>query len=175
MKRSADVIVVGAGVVGSAVTYSLARRGLRVCLVERGAIAGGTSSASAGHTTVQGRVPGPSLDLALGAVRLLGELSKELPSDIEFVQSGGLILAEDETEYRLLREFAAKQGAHVPLEFLEAEDVRRLEPHLTPHVLGGTYCRLDGYVNPMALALALTRGAQALGAEVLAPFDPAGR
>ena len=59
-----DVVVVGAGVIGSAVSYFLAGAGLRVCLLDRGAVAGGTSSASAGHASVQGRVPGPPLELA---------------------------------------------------------------------------------------------------------------
>jgi D-hydroxyproline dehydrogenase subunit beta len=66
-----DAVVIGAGVIGSAVSYFLAEAGLRVCLVDRGAVAGGTSSASAGHTSVQGRVPGPALDLALANIRLL--------------------------------------------------------------------------------------------------------
>ena len=126
MRRSWDVVVVGAGVVGSAVAYFLARAGSRVCLVDRGAVAGGTSSASAGHTSVQGRVPGPSLDLALANIRLLAELAKELPTDFEYVQSGGLILAKDETEYGLLREFAARQSAHIPVEFLDGEEAARI-------------------------------------------------
>jgi len=166
MERAWDAIVVGAGVIGSAVTYALARRGLRVSLVDRGAVASGTSSASAGHTSVQARVPGPSLELALANVRRLGELSKELETDFEFVQSGGLIVAEDETEYGLLRRFAARQSAHIPVEFWEAEEVRKAEPRLSPRILGATYCPLDGYANPMALALAFARGARALGAEV---------
>ncbi len=166
MHRPWDVIVVGAGVVGSAVAYFLTRSGLRVCLLDRGAVAGGTSSASAGHTSVQGRVPGPSLSLALASIRLLASLAEELPTDFEYVQSGGLILAEDETEHRLLRQFAAKQSAHVPVEFWEADELRKAEPHLGPRFLGATYCPLDGYVNPMALALAFARAARAGGAEV---------
>ena len=162
-----DAIVVGGGVIGSAVSYFLAVAGMRVCLVERGAVASGTSSASAGHTSVQGRVPGPALDLALANIRLLEELSRELTTDFEYVRSGGLILAEDETEYRLLKEFAARQSAHVPVEFWEAADVRRAEPHLNPrHILGATYCHLDGYANPMAVALALSRAAVARGARI---------
>jgi sarcosine oxidase subunit beta len=162
-----DVVVIGAGVIGSAVSYFLAAGGFRVCVLERGAVAGGTSSASAGHTSVQGRAPGPPLDLALANVRLLDELRRELPTDFEYVQAGGLVLAEDETEYRLLREFAARQSARVPVEFWEAADVRRAEPHLDPRrILGATYCPLDGYANPMALALALARGAARRGAEI---------
>jgi len=159
-----DVVVVGAGVIGSAVSYFLAGERLRVCLLERGAVAGGTSSASAGHTSVQGRVPGPPLDLALANIRLLEELRRDLETDIEYVQAGGLVLAEDEVEYRLLREFATRQSAHVPVEFWEAADVRRAEPHLNPRrIMGATYCPLDGYANPMALTLALARGAARRG------------
>jgi glycine/D-amino acid oxidase-like deaminating enzyme len=162
-----DAVVIGAGVIGSAVSYFLAGAGMRVCLLDRGAVAGGTSSASAGHTSVQGRVPGPALDLALASIRLLDELSHTLKTDLEYVRSGGLILAEDETERRLLKAFAARQSAHVPVEFWEETDVRRAEPHLNPrHVLGGTYCPLDGYVNPMAVAVALSRGAAERGAVV---------
>jgi glycine/D-amino acid oxidase-like deaminating enzyme len=162
-----DAVVIGAGVIGSAVSYFLAGAGLRVCLLDRGAVAAGTSSASAGHTSVQGRVPGPALDLALANIRLLEELSHVLKTDVEYVRAGGLILAEDETEYRLLKEFAARQSAHVPVEFWEAADVRRAEPHLNPrHIVGGTYCPLDGYANPMAVALALSRAAAERGAQV---------
>ena len=168
MTSAWDAIVVGAGVIGSAVAYFLQEAGLSVCLIDRGAVAAGTTSASAGHTSVQGRVPGPALDLALANVRLLGELKRALPDDFEYVQSGGLILAEDETEYRLLRQFAAKQAAHAPVEFWEAEELRRAEPHLNPaRILGATYCALDGYANPMRLAIALARAAAARGAEVL--------
>ncbi|OGL20954.1 MAG: hypothetical protein A3K12_05715 [Candidatus Rokubacteria bacterium RIFCSPLOWO2_12_FULL_71_19] len=168
MASAWDAIVVGAGVIGSAVAYFLQEAGLRVCLLDRGAVAAGTTSASAGHTSVQGRVPGPALDLALANVRLLGELKRALPDDFEYAQSGGLILAEDETEYRLLRQFTAKQAHHAPVEFWEAEEVRRAEPHLDPRrILGATYCALDGYANPVRLAIALARGARARGAEVL--------
>jgi len=167
MTERADVVVVGAGVVGAAVGYFLAAAGLRVTIVDRGAVAGGTSSASAGHTSVQGRVPGPALDLALASIDLLDELSRELPGEVEYVRAGGLILAETAVEHRLLREFASRQAAHVPVELVDAAGLRRLEPHLAPgRFLGGTFCALDGYVNPMALAVALARGAVRRGARV---------
>lgn len=164
--RPFDVVVVGAGVAGCAVTYYLACLGLRVCLVERGGVASGTTSASAGQISVHGRVPGPSLDLALATIRLLAELAKELPTDFEYVESGSLVLAENETEYRLLRQFAARQSAYIPVKFLEAGDLRKAEPHLHPRFLGASFCPLDGYLNPMALALAWVRAARAMGATI---------
>jgi glycine/D-amino acid oxidase-like deaminating enzyme len=166
MSRGFDAIVIGGGVIGTSVAYFLARGGLRVCLLERGAIASGTSSASAGHTSVSGRVPGPMLELALANIRLLARLQDELETDFEYVESGGLTVAENAAEYRLLRRFYERQRAHVPLEWLEQGDVRKREPNLAPTILGGTYCPLDGYVNPMLLARALATGAQRLGAEI---------
>lgn len=166
MGRTWDAIVVGAGVVGCATAYYLARAGQRVLVVERAAPASGTSSASAGHTSVQGRVPGPALDLALASIGLIGDLVRELPIDFEYVQCGGLIVAEDETEVRLLREFAARQARHIPVEYWDQATLRREEPALSPALLGATFSPLDGYVNPMALTMALLAGARAHGAEV---------
>jgi sarcosine oxidase subunit beta len=164
MTRTADAVVVGAGVVGCAVTYFLVRLGLRVILVDRAAVASGTSSASAGHASVQGRVPGPALDFAMANLELLDGLREELPGDFEYVRSGGVIVAEDETERALLQAFAARQSAFLPVRFLEPPELRELEPHLAPHFLGATYCPLDGYANPMGLALALAHGARERGA-----------
>src|SRR5262249_43129831 len=147
-----DVVVVGAGVIGSAVGYFLAGGGRRVCVVERAAVAAGTSSASARPHSVQGPVPGPAPHPPLAHLPLLANvrrrdrLRRELESAFECVRAGGLVLAEDETEYGLLREFAARQVAHLPVEFWEADDVRRAEPYLNPRrILGATYCPLDGY------------------------------
>ena len=161
-----DAVVIGGGVIGCAVTYFLSLLNMRVCLTERSGIAAGTSSASAGHTSVSGRVPGPSLELALASIKLLAELQSAVDVDFEYVQSGGLLLAENELEYGLLRQFYEKQKSHVALEWLEAEDLHRSEPYLNPDLLGATYSPLDGYVNPMQLARAFVRAAKPLGADI---------
>jgi glycine/D-amino acid oxidase-like deaminating enzyme len=162
--RTFDTIVIGAGVVGSSVAYHCARRGMRVCLVDRDGLGGRTTSASAGLTIVSARVPGPALEFALQNIKILTELLDTFEDEIDFAQPGGLFVAEDETEYQLLREFVRRQSAHVPLEFLEQRDLRSLEPNLGKHLIGGAYCRLDGYASPMGLAIAYARNARALGA-----------
>ena len=161
-----DVVVVGAGVAGSSVAYHCARRGLRVCVVEREGLGGRTTSASAGLILVQSRVPGPALEFALANIELLARYREELGGDIDYVRCGSLVLAEDETELALLREFIRRQSRHVPVELLDEGDVRRLEPNLAPGPLGASYCALDGYANPMGVSIAFTRGARALGADV---------
>lgn len=161
-----DAIVIGGGVIGCAATYFLSLLKMHACLVERAGIAAGTSSASAGHTSVSARVPGHSLELALASIKLLAELQSAVDVDFEYIQSGGLLVAENEVEYRLLRQFYEKQKSYTSLEWLEAEDLRRCEPYLSSELLGGTYSPLDGYVNPMQLARAFVRAAKPLGANI---------
>ncbi len=161
-----DIVVIGAGVIGSAVAYFAAERGLSVCLVEREGLGGRTTSASAGLTIVSSRVPGPALEFSLANMRLLGELRERFDEEIDYVQAGCAIVAEDAIEHDLLRRFVERQQAAVPVEFLEAEDLRRLEPGLSPHFLGASYCALDGYASPMGLAIAFARNARKAGADI---------
>ncbi|WP_329079080.1 MULTISPECIES: NAD(P)/FAD-dependent oxidoreductase [unclassified Streptosporangium] len=70
-----DVVVVGAGVVGAACAYYAARAGLDVVVVDRGAVAGGTTGAGEGNILVSDKEPGPELDLALLSNRLWRDLA----------------------------------------------------------------------------------------------------
>jgi glycine/D-amino acid oxidase-like deaminating enzyme len=58
-QASADVVVVGAGIVGAACAYELARAGLAVTVVDRGAVASGTTGAGEGNILVSDKAPGP--------------------------------------------------------------------------------------------------------------------
>ncbi|MFE0136358.1 FAD-dependent oxidoreductase, partial [Streptomyces sp. NPDC059037] len=71
-RNTADVIVVGAGVMGAACAYYAARSGLRVTVLDRGAVAGGTTGAGEGNLLLSDKEPGPELELALLSTRLWG-------------------------------------------------------------------------------------------------------
>nr|BFF17197.1 hypothetical protein GCM10025730_07180 [Promicromonospora thailandica] len=79
---AADVVVVGAGIVGAACARALARAGTRVTVLDRGAAASATSAHGEGNLLVSDKGPGPELDLALVSLRrwtvLAGELADEL-------------------------------------------------------------------------------------------------
>lgn len=163
---TSDVVVIGAGVVGASVAYHCAEAGLRTVLVEREGPGGRTTSASAGLTLVSPRTPGPPLEFSLANLRRLMELRDRFGEAIDFVQCGGLLLAEDAVEHALLQEFARRQARWVPVTWLDGPALRELEPHLGHHFLGGVHCALDGYASPMGLAIAFARGARDLGADV---------
>jgi glycine/D-amino acid oxidase-like deaminating enzyme len=65
LPRTADAVVIGAGIVGAACAHYLATAGLRVLVVDRGQVAGGTTGAGEGNILVSDKEPGPELDLAL--------------------------------------------------------------------------------------------------------------
>ena len=95
MEREADVVVVGAGIVGCATAYFLARRGVRVVVVERGPVPGEQSRKNWGFVRQQGRDP-LEMPLVVEANRLWQGLERELGADVEWTQGGNLALAADE-------------------------------------------------------------------------------
>ena len=58
-RSHADVVVVGAGIVGAACAYELARAGLGVHVIDRGAVASGTTGSGEGNVLLSDKLPGP--------------------------------------------------------------------------------------------------------------------
>src|ERR1044072_2696759 len=95
MERAADVVIVGAGIVGSATAYHLARRGVRAVVVERASVPGEQSRKNWGFVRQQGRDP-LEIPLVMEANRMWRSLESQLGADIEWIAGGNLGLAADE-------------------------------------------------------------------------------
>ncbi|MCP2266710.1 NAD(P)/FAD-dependent oxidoreductase [Promicromonospora thailandica] len=171
---AADVVVVGAGIVGAACARALARAGTRVTVLDRGAAASATSAHGEGNLLVSDKGPGPELDLALVSLRrwtvLAGELADELgprfPS-VEHEPKGGLVVVASEPGLAGLRELAAGQrAAGVEAVEVTGEQARELEPDLAPGVLGGVHYPQDAQVQPVVATEALLASARRAGAVV---------
>src|SRR5262249_6630460 len=111
MERATDVVIVGAGIVGCATAYFLARRGVRVTVVERARVHGEQSRKNWGFVRQQGRDPS-EVPLMMEANRIWRTLEHELGADIEWVQGGNLALAADEARMSLF-----EQWLHVARQF----------------------------------------------------------
>lgn len=159
-----DVIVVGAGVVGAAVAYCCVRAGLTVTVVDRGAVAGGTTGRGEGNLLLSDKEPGPELDLALLSARLWREAAVEIAGsgvDIEYEAKGGLVVARTEPALEgLLRLAEAQRTAGVGSEHVT--DPRAIEPHLAPGLAGAVRYPQDAQVNPMLAAAGLLHAARTL-------------
>ncbi|MFI9786722.1 NAD(P)/FAD-dependent oxidoreductase [Kitasatospora sp. NPDC051984] len=161
-QTSYDVVVVGAGVVGAACAYYAARAGLRVAVVDRGPVAGGTTGAGEGNLLVSDKEPGPELDLAMLSVTLWRELAEEFGDRVEYEPKGGLVVASAPAGLDALNRFAAKQReAGVEAVAVAAESLRELEPHLAQGLPGGVLYPQDAQVQPALAAAHLLRASGA--------------
>src|SRR5215213_6574759 len=95
---SADVIVVGAGVVGAACAYHLAAAGVRVRLLDRSFVASGSSGACEGNVLAWDKELERELPLALRSAGGWATLAEELPDDFEYDRKGSIVVAETEAE-----------------------------------------------------------------------------
>lgn len=163
-----DVAIAGAGIVGCATAYELARRGLRVCLVDRGEVSSGTTGLGEGNVLCCDRAPGSELDLAIPALALYDELERLLGEEAGIRRKGALVLHTDAAGLAAeAGRLAALRAAGVECEPVEAERLAELEPELAAAaILGASLFPRDLQCSPRAIARGLAREAAGLGAEV---------
>ncbi len=168
---TADVVVIGAGVVGAACAYSLALRGLSVHLVERDAPARGTSGACEGNLVLWDRPTLADLQLARWSHERWAELSEELREsvgiDIEFDRKGSLMLLADEADAAAAEEKCAWLAAQgVEFEWLDERALAANEPCVRGGIAAAAYFPRDAQIEPRLATAALVAAARARGAVV---------
>ncbi|WP_424531665.1 NAD(P)/FAD-dependent oxidoreductase [Sphaerisporangium viridialbum] len=154
----ADVVVIGAGVVGAACAYFAAKAGLAVTVVDRGGVAAGTTGAGEGNILVSDKEPGPELELALLSNRLWRELA--VLGGFEFEPKGGLVVAETAEVLEALTALAEEQARRgVEQAPVAPGELPGYEPHLTRNLAGAVFYPQDAQVQPMLAAARLLRHA----------------
>jgi glycine/D-amino acid oxidase-like deaminating enzyme len=153
------VLVIGAGVVGAACAYHCAEAGLRVTVVDRGAVAGGTTSGGEGNILVSDKEPGPELDLALLSIRKWRELGERVgPALLELEAKGGVVVAQNaETSAGLAELAKAQRDNGITAHEVSPAELAELEPNLTREVASGVHYPQDMQVQPMLAAAQLLR------------------
>lgn len=165
----ADVVIVGAGVVGAATAYFAALAGLSTIVVERGSIASGTSSRCEGNVLVSDKEVGPELELSLYSQRVWREDLAEHAELWEFEAKGGLVVAGSDSSMRGLTDLVAHQRElGIRAEIIDdIARVRELEPYINPALAGGAFYPDDAQVQPLLATHQLLRLAREHGARVL--------
>jgi sarcosine oxidase subunit beta len=166
--RTADVIIIGAGVIGAAIAYHLTRHGIKPLLIEKSDPAAGSSGACDGLVFLQSKKPGLHLKLALESRKRFDSLAERLGSGIEFRNPGGMCLIESEAELAAMRLFVAEQRkSGLEVELIGGDEARRREPCLSEKVVAATFSALDSQVNPYALTFAFLHQAKSAGTRIL--------
>jgi len=160
MNNKYDVLVIGSGIIGSAIAYFLSKEKMKVAVFEKGNIGEGASNACDGLVFLQSKKPGISLKLAVESIHILEKLRHKFERDIEYEQKGGLVVINSEIEKKALRQKVKEQQAFgLEVQMLDTEETLKIEPFLSKKILGSTYCKLDGSINPIALTLAFAETA----------------
>ncbi len=166
MLKKADVVVIGAGIIGCAIAYYLTKAGKKVAVIDRSSICSGTSSAGDGFVYMQTKKPGPQLDMALYSADMYLTLNEELGHDVHYHRTGGLIVIDSPEILTLMEGVIAKQRAQgMNVELLDNAAVRKMEPALSKNVIAAGYSELDGHVNSLYATRAFAHAASDLGAE----------
>ena len=147
-KNSADLAIVGAGIVGLAHAYHALRKGLKVVLFERELFAIGASVRNFGMIWPIGQQPNEGLDLALRSREHWMEISNQ--AGFWLNPSGSLHVVYHQDEWDVLNEFAAMYSADpYQLQLLSPEEVLKKSPAVNPKgLIGGLWSSTECVVNP---------------------------
>ena len=173
MPRTAEVVVIGAGVVGCSVACYLAREGVDVVLLEREAIGSGASAHATGSLSLLGAefTPGPSFEMARASYAefkwLVPELEAATGMDLLYQRRPSLRLALDDEEADLIRSMMVWQQSHVNMNWIDDEEVRSIEPRLSASIVGAVYEDESAQLDSYRFNLALARAAELRGVEII--------
>lgn len=176
------VAIVGAGLIGCASALELARRGLRVTVLERGVFGRlAASRAAAGilgaqleqHATAQ------MLELCVasreryeGWIRRIEQASGR---SVGYRRSGSMRVALGEAERdELAAQVKAHRAAGLEAEIVDGDGARRVEPALSDAVMGAALFPRDGIIDPPAMLEAVRLAAEAAGAQFRTGVEVAG-
>jgi sarcosine oxidase, subunit beta len=167
--QTADVVIVGGGIVGSSIAYHLTELGCRsVIVIEREAHVGkGSTGKSMGGVRAQFSTP-VNIQMSMYSIPFYAAFDQRMAYPAGYRPQGYLFLATSEAHLRYLDSNRQKQeaaGLHV--EKLSADDIRKTYPLLnTDDVLGGNFCPTDGFVDPYSAMVGFMTKAAEQGARL---------
>jgi glycine/D-amino acid oxidase-like deaminating enzyme len=165
--QSADAVIIGGGVIGTAIAYFLTKTGAKVCLLERHDIGAGTSSAAAAAALLQTKTSAKKLALASKSLALLDDLNEQLDHSFEYDHSGSLLVANSEAEMDVVRNMVSTlQALGLDVQLVDGDEARAMMPVLGPTIRGASFSPRDATINPLKLVTAYADTARRLGANI---------
>jgi len=167
MSDKAEVVVIGAGIMGLAIAYHLARLGTKdVVVVDKGYLCGGASGRNGGGVRAQWSSEA-NVRLMQESIRMCREFANEMKINVWFRQGGYLFLARTEEVRRSLEKSVAVQnGCGLATRMLSPKEAKRIVPELGESLVAASYNADDGVVFPWPFVWGFAQAAVKLGVQV---------
>lgn len=164
---SYDIIIIGAGSIGTPTSFFLAREGFKVLVIDRNASPGQSSNKRAIGGLRATHSDPAKIRLCRRSLEIFSTWKETYGDEIEWYQGGYCFVAYGEKEEKILKDILPLQKKYgLKIDWLEAEDLRKLLPDINPRGLrGGTYSPEDGHASPLLAIEAFYRQAKKAGAE----------
>lgn len=168
MSEKAEFVIVGGGTVGCAIAYYLAKKGFEdIVLLEKRYLTSGSTGRCAASMRMQW---GTELNCRLTkrSIRLYEDLEEELGKDIEFEQSGYLLITfEDDQAEQLEKNMKLQHEFDIPSRRVGKKEIEEMVPYLNSEKLSGAFFgEDDGYACPFKTTFAYADAAEELGVEI---------
>jgi len=168
MSEGADVVVIGAGIMGLAIAYHLARLGIeRVVVVDKSYLCGGASGRNGGGVRAQWSSEA-NVRLMQESIRLCRDFAREMKINVWFRQGGYLFLARTEKDRRSLEKGVGVQNeCGLQTRMLTPKEAKKIVPELdTSGIVATSFNPDDGVVFPWPFVWGFARAAEKLGVRV---------
>jgi heterotetrameric sarcosine oxidase beta subunit len=168
MKSSADVVIVGGGVIGCSIAYNLAKRGYQnVVLLEKNFLTSGSTGRSGRGVRLQFGLE-MNVKLAGQSISQFEKLSDELGTDINFIQDGYLMLSyDDHTARQLEKNVQLERSLGYDVKLLSSSEAKEIAPALDiSRIVNASFHQRDGHVDPYKLTYGYAEAAQRSGVEI---------
>jgi len=170
MKTTADVVVIGGGIMGASTAYHLARRGCtNVVVLEAAEMFGlGSTGLNAGGIRYQFATP-VNIELSKLSIGMMERFADEMGQEVGLRRCGYLFMLDRESDLAQFRANVALQNSlGVPSRVVSQTEIAELAPQVdVTGIIGGTWCPLDGLVDPNSLLQGYVSNARRLGATLL--------
>lgn len=177
LPSSAEVVIIGGGVMGVSTAYHLALRGVKdIVLLERGPFFGqGATGKCAGGIRHQ-FATAVNVKLSIASLKMLREFEAETGQAIDLRWCGYLFLLTNETDVAAFRKNVALQHSlGVMTEWLNGDEVRRRVPLIhAPDALAGTFNPDDGLADPNGVVMGYVNAAKRLGVKLFTEAEVTG-
>jgi sarcosine oxidase subunit beta len=168
MEKSADIIIVGGGIIGISIAYHLAlKKAGRIILLEKGQLGEGSTSRCVGGIRTQFSTE-INILFSLESIKTFERFKEEFGIDPEFKRIGYLFLATTESEMGVFKENIKLQRKFgIPVEILTSDEIKARWSYLrVDDILGGTFCPWDGYGGPNEVLSGFVSGAKRAGVRI---------